>query len=249
MSTYKIRSKSVIAASCLAICCSFTAAAEDSNSAGVGLSVKVGTLGPGLELDYRVNDYFNFRLQGNSFSYDDDFEEDGIDYNGELDLSNYGILLDVRPFGGTFRFTGGAYSNSNELRGSATSDGSEIFEIGDQEYRGSSGDKPLALEASVALGSGTAGYFGLGWGNSDPTGWMFSFELGVLFSGTPEVELNYSGTAERVGDPNSSFDVTGDSAEAQLFRAEINKEKANLEEDISDFEYYPVIALGIGYRF
>jgi hypothetical protein len=63
----------------------------------------------------------------------------------------------------------------------------------------------------VALGSGTAGYLGLGWGNSDPSDWMFSFELGVLFSGAPEVELNYSGTAEITDGQGTSFEVNGNS--------------------------------------
>ncbi|WP_158968195.1 hypothetical protein [Paraglaciecola sp. L3A3] len=248
MNTHILKSKSLIAATCLAACLSFNAMAEEEDNSGLGFSAKVGTLGPGLELDYRFNDYFNVRLQGNSYAYDDDFEEDGIDYTGELDLSTYGLLVDWRPFAGTFRFTGGAYSNSNELRGSAESDGTDEFEIGDQEYRGSSSD-PLRLQTSVTLGSGTAGYFGLGWGNSDPSGFMFSFELGVLFSGAPEVELDYSGTAVRADGQGSSFDVNGSSAEAQTFRAEIDTEVANLEEDISEFEMYPVIALGIGYRF
>jgi hypothetical protein len=248
MYAHKLKPKSLIAATCFAACFSFNTMAADDSSVGLGVSAKVATLGPGIELDYRVNDYFNFRLQGNKFTYDDDFEEDGISYTGEINLSSYGLLIDWRPFAGNFRFTGGAYSNGNELGGTAVSDGSNEFEIGEQEYRGSQAD-PLTLSTRVDLGSGTAGYLGLGWGNSDPSGWMFSLELGVLFSGAPEVELDYSGTAMRADGQGSEFDVNGNSAEAQAFRAEIDAEITNLEEDISDFEVYPVIALGIGYRF
>ncbi|MCF2946660.1 hypothetical protein L0668_00945 [Paraglaciecola aquimarina] len=246
----KVTSKaiSILAVGVFSSVLSIQVMAQEVQSAGVGISLKGSTLGPGLEFDYRINPNFNIRLQANSYSYDDTFEEDGIDYNGEIDLSTYGVLADWRPFSGTFRVTGGVYSNSNELRGSALSDGTEIFEIGDQEYRGSQSD-PLLVNTSVALGSGSAGYFGLGWGNSEPSGWMFSFELGVLFSGAPEVELNVSGSAEAVGFEGSTFDVDGNSPQAQEFQANVDREVANLEEDISDFEAYPVIALGIGYRF
>ncbi len=242
------KSKSLLAVGVLSSVISMQIMAQEAESAGIGLGLKASTLGPGLELDYRINKHFNIRLQANSYSYEDTFEEDGIDYSGEIDLSTYGVLADWRPFSGTFRFTGGVYSNNNELRGNALSDGTEVFEIGEQEYRGCQ-SAPLLVNTSVGLGSGSAGYLGLGWGNSDPSGWMFSFELGVLFSGSPEVELSVSGSAEAVGFEGSTFDVDGDSPQAREFQANVDREVANLEEEISDFEAYPVIALEIGYRF
>ena len=57
---------------------STTAAADNE----VGLSVKGSTLGAGIELDYRINSSFNVRLQANGYTYDDDFEEDDINYVG-----------------------------------------------------------------------------------------------------------------------------------------------------------------------
>lgn len=162
---------------------------DSGDSIGIGGMVKVGTLGPGVELDFRLNESWNIRLQANSYNFSDTFEEDDIEYTGEIDLSSYGALIDWRPFSGAFRLTGGVFSNSNELSGTAISRGNEIFEIGDIEYQGSEND-PLTLNTSVKLGSSTAGYVGLGWENSTPSGWLFSFEVGVLLSGTPEVELN-----------------------------------------------------------
>lgn len=223
---------------------------QDESVDGGGLAViaKVGTLGPGLELDYSFNESWNIRLQANGYTYSDTFEEDDIDYNGEIELSTYGLLVDWRPFDGVFHITGGAYSNGNELRGDAISSGSETFEIGDLEYRGTSSD-PLTLDTAIVLGDETAGYLGFGWGQSYEDGFMFSLEIGVLFSGEPDVQLEVAGTAEVVGYPGYQFDVNGNSPEAIEFQANVAEEIVNLEEDISDFEVYPVIALGIGYRF
>jgi hypothetical protein len=79
--------------------------------------MKLGTLGLGVELDFRLNESWNIRLQANSYNFSDTLEEDDIEYTGEVDLLSYGALIDWRPFSGTFRLTAGVFSNSNELRG------------------------------------------------------------------------------------------------------------------------------------
>lgn len=221
---------------------------SSEDSTGAGAIIKIGTLGPGVEFDYRLNESWNIRLQANGYSYSDTFEEDDIDYTGEIKLSSFGALIDWRPFSGTFRMSGGLYSNGNELEGTAISRGDEIFEIGDLTYQGVAA-APLTLNTSVKLGRSSAGYLGLGWGNSANSGWLFSFEMGVLFSGSPEVELGFEGFAEQENNPGTIFDVNGNSPEALTFQNEIALEVKNLEDDISDFEYYPVISLGVGYRF
>lgn len=136
-----------------------------SASAGqFGVSPVVGTLGIGLELDYAVNDYLSARLQTNQFSHGHDFEEDDINYEGDLDLSSYGLLLDWHPFSGAFRITGGVYNNDNEAKGVATDPGLVTYEIGRATYR-SLPTGPLVLDVKVELGKSTAGYLGLGWGH------------------------------------------------------------------------------------
>ncbi|WP_448563653.1 hypothetical protein [Thalassotalea ganghwensis] len=216
----------------------------------IAIALKAGTLGAGLELDYQVNEQLNFRLQANGYSYDDDFEEDGIDYSGEIDLSTTGVLIDWRPFSGTFRLSAGFYANGNELSGLGVDNGDQGFEIGDQVYYSNPSD-PLSLALNVELGKSSAGYLGIGWGNHAPSGWTFSFELGVLFTDTPKVDLNASGSA--IVQSNGQvyvFDVSDSSNPlVQELNDNIAIERANLENDISDFEAYPVIALGIGYRF
>ncbi|RDV25496.1 hypothetical protein DXV75_09355 [Alteromonas aestuariivivens] len=224
------------------------AAADVVDDSRFGIGLKGGTLGAGIELDYSFNDYFNARLQANGYNYADEFEEDGVDYTGELDLSSYGLLIDWRPFAGTFRFSGGVYSNGNQISGAAASYGGDILEIGDEEYVGSSSD-PLRLDALIEMGSGTAGYLGFGWGNSPGGNWMFAFEAGVLFSGSPVISLDASGTAALASNPSYTIDVGGNSPEALELQANIDQEVATLQEDLSDLNIYPVVSLGFGYRF
>ncbi len=221
-----------------------------ANTNPIGVSAKVGTLGLGVELDYAINEKFNVRLQANGYSYDDDFEEDDISYTGEIDLSSTGVLVDWRPFDGTFRVTAGLYNNANELTAIATQVGNQSYEIGDVDYRSAAND-PLILDAKAELGKSSAGYLGIGWGNTAPSGWMFSFELGVLLSGSPEVSLSATGSA--IGSYNGveqQFSVSDNSNPlVQEFNENLRVEEKNLKEDISDFDVYPVISLGVGYRF
>ncbi|GAA6173580.1 hypothetical protein NBRC116592_32500 [Colwellia sp. KU-HH00111] len=227
-------------------CLSATAVADNE----LGLSLKGSTLGAGIELDYRINNRFNVRLQANGYNYDDDFEEDDISYVGELELSTQGLLLDWRPFAGNFRVTGGIYSNANQLTGTATDAGEQSYDIGNVEYF-SNPDNPLRVDANVDLGKSSAGYLGLGWGNAMPSGWMFSVEVGVLLAGEPQVQIDASGSAQVYANGSYQvFDVSDTSNPlVQELNENIRAEEQNLADDISGFKAYPVIALGVGYRF
>jgi hypothetical protein len=243
---FRTKTSQVIACTLLSATISTYASASD-----IGFSIKAGTLGLGMELDYKINELFNVRLQTNSYTYDDEFEEDGIDYEGEINFSSTGILVDWRPFEGSFKLTGGVYANNNELSGNTNSIGDETYEIGGALYSTSSSD-PLQVSIDAALGNSTAGYLGLGWGNSPSNnGWMFSVELGVLLSGEPTVDLSASGTAIISQNGSSeSFNLSDTSNPlVQEFQNELVNEELKLEDDISDFNVYPVIAIGVGYRF
>lgn len=244
-----------VASASLLLCAALPAQAQDvdtssapSSAPGLAASVRVGTLGYGAELDYPFNDSWNLRLQANSFSYDDSFNESDIEYDGELDLSTFGALIDFRPFAGSFKLTGGFFSNNNSLSANAQSAADKVFDIGGAQFAGAAND-PLRLSASIDLGKSTAGYLGFGWGNSYSSGITFNLEFGALFSGKATADLAASGTAYNVAAPQQQFDVEGTSALAVQFRQELATEQANLQADLDDFEMYPVVALGLGYRF
>jgi hypothetical protein len=208
-----------------------------------GFQLKASTLGLGLEADYKISDHFGARLQLNALDYDDDFEEDDINYTGSIDFSTTGLLLDYHPFKGGFRLSAGLFSNGNEINATATGEGE--YEIGDFTYLSSSED-PVEAQLSVELGEGMAPFLGFCWGNSPKRekGFMISFDVGVLFSGSPSVDFSVAGTAtER--ESGRSVDLSTDTTVQENVAIEIQI----LEDDISGFEVYPVISLGLGYRF
>lgn len=187
------------------------------------LGAKAGTTGLGLEGTFRMSEAFNLRGGFYTFDYSTDIEEDGITYDGDLDLSNAGLFVDWHPFTGVFRVSVGGVQSANAFGG--TSDGE--LEVGENTYF-------AELQADVDW-DGFAPYLGVGWGNAvRSAGFSFSLDLGVMFTGEPSVSL--TGT---VNDPLLQ----------PQFDEDLAREEETLRQELEDAKYYPVINLGIAYRF
>src|SRR5688500_6002440 len=89
--------------------------ASSAEAGGVAISGRAGSLGLGLELTAGITDRLNARVGGNAFSYSRTFDQDdGDEFDLDLELRTFTALLDLHPFGGGFRLSGGVVSNSNE---------------------------------------------------------------------------------------------------------------------------------------
>jgi len=80
-----------------------------------------------------------------------------------------------------------------------------------------------------------APYLGIGWGNPFGSGgnWSFSCDLGVVFQGSPNVSLA----------------ADGQFADDPAFQANLEAERRDLEDELDSYKYYPVVSLGVTYRF
>lgn len=223
-------------------------AAERAASGALGLSL--GTGGIGVDYAFGLTPYLDLRLGYDFGTLSIDREEDGIDYDGDLKFSSGRLMLDLRPFGGGFRISAGYYTGTPELELEAV--GVDDYDIGDRTYLGD-----IQLLGDIDLGSG-APYLGIGWGGTTGArGFGISLDLGVLFTDNPSVSLVVprgracDATLQPGCDPNgpASFDVTGDSLPAQIFRAELERERQNLEDDAADYDLWPVVRLGLHWRF
>ncbi len=207
----------------------------DTVSMGVGIM-------NGISVEYTkpFSEKLNLRLALTSLPLEADFDEDGIEYEGEWTKNNAGVLLDWRPFSGSFHITAGLYAGGNELKLKASSK-DEDLEIGDETYTASD----LTLKSEVTYAD-TAPYLGIGWGNAAQGGAItMNFDLGILAAGSPSLSYDASGTIEDPNNPGLIIDVSS-SPELQ---EDLEKERIALEEDFEDFEFLPVIHFSIGYRF
>lgn len=225
-------------------------------AATVGVSVDASALlGVGLSVGTGVGDRFNVRGVYHGYTYDDEFEDSGsgATYDGEIDLKSFGVLGDWHPFKGAFRITAGLMSNGNQINLRGVADANSRYEVGDCTFESDPND-PLRVDGVVDFKS-TAPYLGLGWGgnmNAEP-GFYGTFDIGVMFSGSPDTSLSGRGSARNAnaaqaatcGDPVAYQDVSS----YPQFRQEVQNAEDDVNEETKDFEYWPNIALGIGWRF
>lgn len=188
-----------------------------------GVGVKASTLGAGIELGFPLSESFVFRGALNKYSRDDDQTIDDIDYDAELDLKSTALFLDWHPMQGSFHLTAGYLFSNSELTATATPTGT--YDIGGQPYTAD-----VTLHGAIDLGSGP--YVGLGWGNLPAKGFGFTFELGAVSQGTPDASLTVSGADKDLIDP-----------------ADIAQEEQNMQDDLDEFDLYPVVSLGVSYGF
>jgi len=200
-----------------------------AESGGLAVGAKAGTLGLGGELTTGIASDINARFGLNTFDYDFDDEFDGVEYDVGLNFSSFSALVDWHVFGDSFRVTAGLLSMNHELDLDGTPTGSE--EIGGTVY---SAADIGTLSGDVEI-DGLAPYIGIGWGNplNSSRRWGFYCDLGVAFTDSPDVALSANGTL--ASDP--------------AFQADLARERADIEDDLEPFKLYPVLSLGLYYRF
>lgn len=102
----------------------------------------------------------------------------------------------------------------------------ENVEIGDTTY--------TPAQVGTITGSaeidGMSPYIGIGWGNPIQSNrrWGFTLDLGVAFTDSPDVSLSSTGIVSL---------------------ADLEQERQEIEDDLDSLKIYPVITLGLFYRF
>ncbi len=200
----------------------------------VNLSVGASTLGYGVQvstalipgtLDLAVG--INHLSQSRSGTYTN--SNNSIPYQGTMRLQTIPVLFNYYPFSGVFRITGGAMINENRVT-AYSSDPTGTYVINGHSY--------LGAEVGTFAGKATyrrlAPYLGIGWGSkaSRHSGFSMGFDIGVLFTGSPNVQFSASNAS---ANPRLASDVAAAQAQANA-RA-------------SRYKLWPVIGLRIGYDF
>lgn len=220
-------------------------AANAEGVTNLSIATRVSTLGVGVELKYQFHEKFNGRFVVNEYDADYNETNSGNQYNGDFNLSTYGLIADWHPTGNGFRLSAGVYSNSNGLI--ARTDGN-MFTFDGQQYIGNA-------RATVDFKS-LAPYAGLGWSSQKDNGWSFDFEIGALFQGDTELRAsgnagpcNFSVNASGVATVGGVGACTTSGVTQAEFTADIEAEHRELEDDLNDLKVYPVVSIGIQYRF
>jgi hypothetical protein len=188
-------------------------------------SGKAGTLGLGGELTTAVTSNINARVGGNTLDLDIGKKEiDDVEYDIGLDFSSFSALADWHAFNDSFRISGGvlALNHKFNLDARPTTD----QKIGDNTY---TSDEIGTISGCVTIND-IAPYVGIGWGNpfTESNRWGFTCDVGVAFTNSPDVTLTSTGSVPA---------------------EELEKERKDIEDDLDEYKYYPVIAISFFYRF
>ncbi|MBM0106060.1 hypothetical protein JM946_15105 [Steroidobacter sp. S1-65] len=192
------------------------------------VGVTGGTLGVGPQVSFRPNEHLGIRANAGFLTVSRDEEVDEIEYDGDLELSSFGAMLDWYPLGGGFRISIGGRANDNEV--DLTGAPSSSVTIGDTTY--------TPQQIGTLTGTVTTDDFtpalSIGYGGTLAKGLTFGAELGVLWQGEPTIE-NLRGT--------------GLLANAPQFEADIEREESRIEDELDDYELWPILQLKLSYRF
>ncbi len=210
------------------------AIASNANAApgDVAIGLKAGTLGAGIELTMEAIENVNVRFGANYFKFGTEVEIENNDYDLDLKLNSFTALGDWYVTDSSFRVTAGAFINENSLSGVALP--SNTYEIDDTVYTSA---EVGTLSANVGFNS-VAPYLGIGWGNplSDDSDWSFMFDLGVVFAGKPKLDIMTTG---------------GTLSDNPALLADIEQAEQDFRDtdEIKYLKFYPVVSIGLNYRF
>lgn len=212
-----------------ALCLSSLVQAE-----GIGLGVHAGLMGAGIDGYYRLSDKVVARGTYNAFEYDYDTSEEDVDFAATYTFDNAQLGVDWYPFAGGFRLSAAFVVNGNELQMNAVPTGG-TYTLNDVDYAASDVG---SLRATVSYPE-SAAYVGLGWGNpvAAGKGLGVTFDIGAYYLGEPDVaQIVSCGTAT----PPATCDQ---------IRSDADVERRQLEEDLSDFPFWPHVQVGLTYQF
>lgn len=226
----------------LAVLIFAAAGLQSARALDFAVDAHAGTMGVGVGGAVQITRNLNtrFGLNGYEVSQEPDINDEGdLTYNSDVKftMDNQYLLFDWYPSRrSAFRVTLGGYLNGNEFSATArvTENNTQIGEA----------DALVGTAAKATISfADTAGYFGIGWGNSFRKGLIhFGVDLGVVFQGEPIVSLSVTQPC----DPNTppGCPITQD---------DVDQERREFEEENKDtldkLEAWPLLQFNLGFSF
>jgi hypothetical protein len=178
--------------------------------------------------DVTVRLFERLNIRGGYSGWNDDYtvDLDEAEVDGSVDLQVIPVLLDWHPAGSGFRISAGIMLGDSEV---ALSTQDKVLTLDGTDYAVST------LEGSITIGDVNP-YLGIGYGNAvgDDGRWHFSCDFGAVYLTEPEVAASA---------------VAENSAVQAALNAALAAEVAELEDELKDVSFYPVLTVGVSFRF
>jgi hypothetical protein len=191
-----------------------------------------GTQGVGIGAAVSFDSMLGAHADFNAIDLSHDFTVAGNRYQDDLKLRQGGLYADIFPWRGSgFRATLGLRFTDDDLRGvSVPTDGTYVF--GGKRYPAMPGMYAVAEARYPAV----MPYFGIGYGHRPASkGLGFVADLGVAY-GIPECSYMLSPELAAAAGPAKSQILASSGLDS-------------LQQVMSRYRWYPVLQIGISYRF
>jgi hypothetical protein len=206
------------------------------------LGFRASTLGAGIEIATPLAGRINLRSSFNLFAFNDPYSMDGLNYDARIHLQSSQTTLDW--FVGGFHISPGFLYVRNAMSAPVFVGPGKTFVLGTQTFLNSV-DDPVTGSSYVIFPRTIAPLLLLGYGNLLPrSGEHLSLpiEVGVAYTGAAQINLDLNGTACVT---NGCFDFL-QNADAQKF---LKQEIQILNEDLKHYPVFPIVSVGLAYRF
>lgn len=209
------------------------ALAAPAQAADFGVYATAGTIGVGGGVAAAFGPHIGARVGYAKYEHDlDDVEQSELRLAGTVDIGGGHALLDWHPFGGGFRLSAGAVQSATLT--AHVKPIANTYTLNGVTY---SADD-IGNATGTAEYDSIAPYAGFGFGRALSRDGRFalSADFGVAFTGAPTLELNATCSV-----PNAMLCT-------QLER-DVAAEEVELQNDADDLKYWPVLSVGLSYRF
>jgi hypothetical protein len=197
-----------------------------------------GSEGLGASYSKRVDNIFQNTVLTISIAglsgYSPSFDDDNIHYEADVDLLNAGATLDYHPFGSGFLISVGAFYNGNKVKAKAVPRGG-TFTIDGHTYT----TAELGYVKGETDFNKFVPYFGIGYDNSlfGSGNWFFTARAGAIYQGSADIKLDYQCGAAATA------------ATCAQIKKDVLSAQDSLNDKIDKYKLYPVVSIGISYRF
>jgi len=240
----RIRDLAILVCSVLLATVSYGQSNGESTNFGVG--VKASLLGGGVEAAARVTHRTNVRAGFNMISYSRGFNKDGVPYSGQLSFKTVEAHYDIFPFAGKFHVSPGVLAYIGDpITATTTVPAGQTFSLGGTTFYS---DPTAPVSGSGKINFNRAAPMAtFGWGNLVPRKASKHFsvpvEFGIAVQGSPKATLNLAGNACLA--PGVDCRSVTDPA----IQAQVQAEQTKINNSMSFFKVYPIISVGLGYKF
>ncbi|MCI5147003.1 MAG: hypothetical protein D3923_16145 [Candidatus Electrothrix sp. AR3] len=200
----------------------------------VRFAVKGGTLGVGVEAALDLNPFMELRGGLNYVTFDVDTTISQVDYIFEPTFHTGSLMLDVHPFANAFHLTAGIYLNDNEM----DIQGTYRKDLIPEEFSRYAGLVDQAKIKGQVEFDNFAPYLGIGWTSNHDSlyGLGINMDLGIMFQGAAEVTELYLDDPWGAGSNPATLAI-------------LAQEKQAIQDELDNYELYPVLSVSLSYRF